>query len=135
MRIFLVPIFSIALIGASDDASQLDRSGAQTIVGKTARLSAPPLSSSVVSIDEAIAAVLGDDECRDRISLARSAIGQPDLRDRQQALPEKPLAIYAVDQRQNGCSVMVMMGNLGDIRHLPLPSEKPLRLIPADLGQ
>ena len=73
------------------------------------------------------------DECTDRITEAREDAGLPLLR-REPASPDKPLAIYAVDRRQDGCSAMVMMGNPDDIRPLPLPSETRASVIPARAG-
>ncbi|MEE4539133.1 MAG: hypothetical protein V2J51_11675 [Erythrobacter sp.] len=61
-------------------------------------------------------------ECRDRIERARAASGQPLLLNRGPATPDDPVLIYAVDRRQDGCSVMVVAGNPDDIRALP---EKP----------
>ncbi|MEO1730400.1 MAG: hypothetical protein AAFR64_06645 [Pseudomonadota bacterium] len=43
-----------------------------------------------------------------------------------------PLAIYAVDRRENGCGMMVMMGNPNDVRLLPDFSAEDHRLMPAD---
>lgn len=89
------------------------------------------------TIEEAVARV-GDEEapspaeCSDRISQARDETGQPPLLEREPASPEKPHAIYAVDRKQDGCSVMVMMGNREDIRPLPGPMEGPLQMIPAE---
>ncbi|MEM6908802.1 MAG: hypothetical protein AAF494_08985 [Pseudomonadota bacterium] len=48
------------------------------------------------------------------------------------AAPERPLAIYAVDRREDGCSVMVVMGNPDDVRPLPALEAEDHRLMPAD---
>ena len=53
---------------------------------------------------------------------------------REPASPEKPLAIYAVDRREDGCAVMVMMGNTDDVRPLPRISEGQALLLPAETG-
>ncbi len=58
--------------------------------------------------------------CRDRIHEARAANGQPELR-RETAQPDAPLFIAAVDQRIDGCNVMVMRNDTSDIRPLPKP--------------
>jgi len=63
------------------------------------------------------------EECRNRITHAREASGQTPLLEREPASPERPYAIYAVHREQDGCSVMVMMGDSDDIR--PLPSAAP----------
>jgi hypothetical protein len=71
-------------------------------------------------------------DCRDRIEYVRAANGQPPLLDREPASPDEAQAIYAVDRRQDGCSVMVMMGKPEEILPLPKPAEGPLlRYIPA----
>ncbi len=71
-------------------------------------------------------------ECRDRISKAREALGLPPQLNREPASPDKPHLIYAVDRRQDGCSVMVMKDNRDDIRQLPLPPRGPFLRIPAE---
>jgi hypothetical protein len=68
--------------------------------------------------------------CRDRITTAREELGQPRL-ERQPASPDKPLLIYAVDKRVGGCSVMVMHGNINDIRPIPEAEAPTGRLLPA----
>ncbi|QKG71552.1 hypothetical protein [Erythrobacter mangrovi] len=70
-------------------------------------------------------------DCHDRISKARQGEAKPEL-DRQPASADQPYLIAAVDQRVNGCSVMVMHHDKTDFRSLPLPSEGPLRLEPAN---
>jgi len=152
MRILIVPAFATALIGASDPpATSLDNPA----------YSDPPerwetLEDAVEAAREAGLVVpegvrLGDPEdfeCRDRIHDAREASGQHPLPElapqgpealpgtpllhRQPASPDKPQAIYAVDRRQDGCSVMVMMGDPDDIRPLPLPADRFARMIPAE---
>lgn len=64
----------------------------------------------------------GSRVCRDRIEQVREASGKPEL-DREPAKPSEPLLLAAVDQRINGCSVMVMRNDTSDIRPLPEPSD------------
>lgn len=66
--------------------------------------------------------------CRDRIHHVRDAAGKPEL-DRKPAEPDKPLLIYAVDHRIDGCGVLVPAADPGDIRQSPEPG--PAKLIPA----
>ncbi|MFN3820510.1 hypothetical protein [Blastomonas sp.] len=73
---------------------------------------------------------LSEQECRDRITLARDAAGQPPLLDRGPASPDDTFLIYAVDKKVDGCAVMVIKDNVDDIRPLPKPSTGPTRLIP-----
>ena len=56
----------------------------------------------------------------------REDLGLPGI-ERETASPDEPLFIAAVDKRIDGCSVMVMRGNLADIRPLPAP-DAPARL-------
>ena len=132
MRIVLAPVFAIALIGAGDRPSETD------VAATTTATQSANVGESVVILDEDAQRLSEEDnECRDRISHAREASGQSPLQlDRQPASPERPMAIYAVDRQQDGCSVMVMMGNPDDIRPLPLPVEGPmLQRIPANSDQ
>lgn len=76
--------------------------------------------------------VVDPENCTDTIVEAREATGQPPLLQREPASPDQPLAIYAVDRTQDGCSVVVMMGDREDIRPLPLPAETTNGLMPAE---
>ena len=80
-------------------------------------------------------------QCRDRLE----AVDEPErpttdpsfrfslpLFERKPDTASEPLAIYAVDRRENGCGVMVMMGNRDDIRPVPITNPKDYRLMPAD---
>lgn len=71
-----------------------------------------------------------DEQCRDRIRQVRSERGLPRL-ERRTADPESPLFIAAVDQRLEGCSVLVMRHDTSDIRPLPEVEDSPPRLQPA----
>jgi hypothetical protein len=77
---------------------------------------------------------MGRMKCRDSISPAIKQSGKLPMLEREPASPERPLAIYAVDRRENGCSVMVMMGNPADIRHVPEGPESPIAVIPPKAG-
>jgi len=56
--------------------------------------------------------------CRSRMETVRQERGLPKL-DRKDAAPSDPLLILAVDRRIDGCEVLVMRGNVNDIRPLP----------------
>ncbi|WP_454599336.1 hypothetical protein [Qipengyuania sp. SM2507] len=56
--------------------------------------------------------------CRDRIHKAREQMGQPEL-DREPATGDEAMAIWAVDRREDGCAVLVAMGDPEDIRPIP----------------
>lgn len=64
------------------------------------------------------------EQCRDRITETREAAGKPPLLDRGPASPDKPHRIYAVDKRIDGCAVMVMHGDVTDVRPLPEPPKR-----------
>jgi hypothetical protein len=69
----------------------------------------------------------GERVCRDRIQQVRDERGLPKL-DRQNPTPDDGLLIAAVDQRIDGCSVMVMRNDTSDIRPLPVTPPGPPRL-------
>ncbi|MEE4206769.1 MAG: hypothetical protein V2I39_10780 [Erythrobacter sp.] len=97
MRLIALPLAALALIGADEPPAG----------GTDAETSAPK------------AEALDRKTCRDRINHARAAAGQPRLLHRGPARPDDPVMIYAVDQRQDGCAVMVVKGDPADIRPLP----------------
>ncbi|MEL6529186.1 MAG: hypothetical protein AAGK01_03085 [Pseudomonadota bacterium] len=76
-----------------------------------------------------------DESCQDRITKARELFGQSPLLKRDPASPDKPHLIYAVDRRQDGCSVIVMKGAPDDIRPLPSPMTGAPLLLPADAAE
>ena len=121
MRTILVPLFGLALLGAGGETGAPDVKSAPE-PGTTAA-SDPILDP-------------GSEECRDRIRRARQATGQLPLFQREPASPENPLAIYAVDRTQDGCSVVVMMGDPDDIRPMPEVEQQPVfRGVPAQRGE
>lgn len=68
--------------------------------------------------------------CRDRIQGVRDERGLPRL-DHGTAPGDEALLIAAVDQRIDGCSVMVMRNNTSDIRPVPTEQGAPrVRRIP-----
>ncbi|MGB3711086.1 MAG: hypothetical protein WA985_05305 [Erythrobacter sp.] len=111
MRTILTPLFGLALLGASGDSDTRDAIPAPVPEAPT------PVEANPDSLSES---------CRDRISQAREASGQPPLLRREPASPENPLAIYAVDRTQDGCSVVVMMGEPEDIRPVPEVEQRPV---------
>ncbi|MXP42813.1 hypothetical protein GRI75_14295 [Altererythrobacter soli] len=70
------------------------------------------------------------ENCRGRIERVRQERGLPQLR-RDSASPEEPLLIAAVDKRIDGCAVLVMRHDAGDIRPLPPFQDGPARRMPA----
>jgi hypothetical protein len=72
------------------------------------------------------------EECRQRIQHVRDQTGKPTL-DRSPASPDKPMLMYAVDQKLDGCSVIVPVSDPSDLRQAPEP--RPPELIPALPGR
>ncbi|MEE4200625.1 hypothetical protein [Erythrobacter sp.] len=131
MRIILAPAIAFTLIGASGEVAKTPDQQGMAIAAQSVSLErSKAIDESVVVLPHARSA---DKElCNDRITQAREENGQPPLLDREPASPERPYAIYAVDREQDGCSVVVMMGDREDIRPLPLPPEKGGALLPAE---
>ena len=117
MRLIALPLAALALIGAAEAAPPVAVAGPEASIRELR-----PFSRS-------------DEQCRDRINLARDSAGKRPLLDREPASPDKPHRIYAVDKRIDGCAVMVMHGDVSDVRPLPARSEGVLRLMPAKTGQ
>lgn len=115
----------------SENAPLFERYQAQLEIRRV-----PPDTEQAERMRERARLILGQADCRDRIHVVREASGQLPLTRREPASPEEPLAIYAVHREQDGCSVLVMMGDPQDIRPLPSPQEGPLlQEIPAGQGQ
>ena len=142
MRVLLIPVMALACIAASEEAPV-----------ETPQLEFPSVSGNLAEAfkkmpkgkpaprfqanPQALQALLGP-KCRDRLERAQEE--QPTLQlqssplfQRKPDTPENPpLAIYAVDQRENGCGMMVMMGNPEDVRPVPVFNAEDHRLMPAD---
>ena len=72
------------------------------------------------------------EECRTRIQHVRDQTGKPKL-DRAPASPDRPLLIYAVDQKIDDCSVIVPISDPSDFKQAPEPG--PPQLLPAVPGR
>ncbi len=127
MHKMLVPVLGFSLIAASDAPRTAELPS--PIGGIAAQSASMPVPGPEAANDDLDTE---DENCSDRIRNARAAANLPPLIQREPASPDQPFAIYAVDRRQDGCSVMVMMGNPDDIRPLPLPGEGPVAQIPAE---
>ncbi|MEM6475615.1 MAG: hypothetical protein AAF687_05555 [Pseudomonadota bacterium] len=129
---FLTLVIAAPLLIAASDKAETPATEAPTPREQTEELPRQDLATTDLEAVE-IGNVLRDfHTCRDRISKVREEAGQTPLLNREPASPDKPLAIYAVDRRVDGCNVMVMKGDPSDIRPLPKPAEGPMRLMPAD---
>jgi len=144
MRAMLIPFVALAFMGAGEEA-------------KIETLNPEPklaVGHGFSAFDRILAAkgttvISGEDmearqrflreTCRDRIEQTKAEASQTPpgppsslpLFQRKPGTPETPLAIYAVDRREAGCGVMVMMGNLDDVRPVPLTNRDDYRLMPA----
>lgn len=68
--------------------------------------------------------------CSNTIERVREELDQPKLR-RENASPDKPLIIAAVDKRVDGCAVLQMHNNVNDLRPIPTLSEDRVGILPA----
>ena len=118
MQIIAFPLAALALVTTADAPSPAVRD---------------PQPQSHMS--ESPTFTRSDVQCRDVISRARQEAGKPPLLEREPASPDKPYHIYAVDRRQDGCAVMVVKGDPGDIRPLPARPEGPMMIIPLGAGR
>ena len=145
MRNFLIPVLAFGCIGASEKVEQVVPE-----LETPRQQSGLAPSEGISAMDQLLAAedtvIIGDGEaekrqeylrsiCRDRIAKAREDYGQPPLLKREPASPERPLAIYAVDRREEGCGVIVMMGDTTDIRPVPEQPKGSRIMWPAQPGQ
>lgn len=108
---------------------------AAVLASTAATASTPPMRADQPSYDAparpwtSVDQAEKDRVCRDRIQQIRDTNRLPPVQ-RETASPNEPLLMAAVDQRIDGCSVMVMRHDTSDIRPLPKIDNR-LRLIPA----
>lgn len=142
MRTLLIPLAALALIGAKDEAP-VDRplpelpATSDNLAEPYKKLLQGKPSPDFVANSDALRALVGPN-CRDRMERAQDeepSVTLPSfpLFQRAPDTPDNsPLAIYAVDRRENGCGVMVVMGNPEDVRPLPKLDADDHRLMPAE---
>lgn len=140
MRIVLVPMVAVALIGAGEPEFAAPGPAALDNPAYTTPPERWRTIEEALEEDNNLAQILErsqrDESCNDRVIQAREASGQSPFFSREPASPDKPFAIYALHRQQDGCSVMVMMGDPDDIRPLPKPQDGPLlQQIPARADQ
>ena len=138
----LVPVAAIALVGASDEAETETLRPAPPEMADDVRerfddlitgTSVKDFDGKTVTLNEILR---GD--CRDRLDYAQNdkdgvkTFEGPLFQRKPGTADDPPLAIYAVDRRENGCGVMVVMGDLEDVRPLPKLGAEDYRLMPAD---
>lgn len=142
MRALLVPILGFALIAANGEAEvETIRPDPPVMADEVREKLRDIAKGNTVNGFDGRQVPLSEilrDGCRDRLdyadddsSTARITTGPllrrgPDTSDRQ------PLAIYAVDRREAGCGVMVMMVSPEDVRPLPEISADDYRVMPAE---
>jgi hypothetical protein len=61
-------------------------------------------------------------DCRNRVTHARGEQESPE-RQGEAGSPHKPLFLYALHKQVDGCSVLVMHGNVNNMRPLPNPTD------------
>ena len=69
--------------------------------------------------------------CEEEIRQVRAEAGKPEI-EREPADKEAPLLIAAVDQKLNGCRMLVMKDDTSDVRPMPVRPEGPLVIEPAN---
>ncbi len=107
MRLLVVPIAAIAVMGASEEP--------------TPEITAP---TSPEHLDLLQDIANPNAECSDQIHGIQTQEAQVRIDPRRRFLePAEPrdneFLIWAVDRRENGCGVMVMMGDPDDVREVP----------------
>ena len=142
MRAVLIPVLAFGLIGASDGAeAPLQQPDQQALFeeyrGKLEALKRRDIAAEIAQ--GAVLQGLKPSNCNDRLERAQDKADEavvvtpgPLLRRGSNTPNNEPLAIYAVDRREGGCAVMVMMGEPEDVRPLPSLSAEDHRLMPAD---
>lgn len=142
MRAGLIPALAFALVGASDEAeAPVPQPDQQSLVEEYRdKLEALKRRDTAAEIAQgAVLQGLKPSNCNDRLERARDEAEEavvitpgPLLRRGPNTPDSAPLAIYAVDRREGGCAVMVMMSEPKDVRPLPSISADDHRLMPAD---
>lgn len=134
MRLFVIPLVAATLISANDAGAyppSLDNPAYSKPADKWKTLPEVEQPAAATAENDGSSSE-PDPSCSDVITTARAENGLRPLVKRAPASADEPHLIYAVDRREEGCSVMVMKGNPEDIRPLPGPAEgDPLQLIPA----
>lgn len=154
MRTLLVPIAAFALMGANEEAevsSAQPSNNTLVIEQLRERLEQHRLEREYekklgITRKSALVDLLRNPvtgsglRCQDQLERAQVEgdanpslveIPGPLLRRGPNTADKPPLAIYAVDQREGGCGVMVMMGDPTDVRPVPAMGADDHRLMPA----
>ena len=149
MRALLIPVLGFTVMAANDE-TQVEPSvpGNSPLVQEYQEARAvlknrEALAKLGKTVEGPVALRTARSVCRDRLERVQDAeegleTSTPDplanlrLFRRQPNTPETPLAIYAVDRRENGCGVMVMMGDINDVRPVPMTNPSDYRVMPAE---
>ncbi len=128
MRFLVLPILAFPLMAneAPPAVSSLDNPAYSDPAREWATIGDAQGQSAATREQASLMDQIRSQRCRDIISKAREDAGLAPLLKREPASPDKPLMVYAVDRREQDCSVMVMKGNPDDIRPLPAPTDGPL---------
>ncbi|MEL7519841.1 MAG: hypothetical protein AAFN48_12910 [Pseudomonadota bacterium] len=145
MRTVLVPLVALACMGTGGEAN------IETLNQEPRLVTGPGVTALDTILAQEGTNILSGDKLKARQDYLRSTcrdrLVQTDKDDgrvppgplallqrfeRKPATPQKPQAIYAVDRREDGCGVMVMMGNPSDVRPVPSIDADDHRLMPAE---
>lgn len=119
MRLIFVPLLACATLASAEEIAKTPPELALEPPKAGVPLAMPSYSAPAERWrDLRDALPPSPEECRDRIRQIREQNGQPELR-RETADDEEPLMLWAVDRREDGCSVMVVKDNPDDIRPIP----------------
>ncbi|MEL6488209.1 MAG: hypothetical protein AAFQ13_13840 [Pseudomonadota bacterium] len=141
MRSLLVPIVALALMGAHDEAVvEIPQTDEPALLAEyQEKLEALKKRNPAAEANEgSVTRMLERSACRDRLEQAEDGapsirfIDRPLFQGRPDTPENPPLAIYAVDRREDGCGMMVMMGNPDDVRPVPSLDADDHRLMPAE---
>ncbi|NTZ42113.1 hypothetical protein G7A66_03185 [Altererythrobacter sp. SALINAS58] len=121
----IIPCFLIASLAAAERPSS-----ANIASGRIAddRMFSRKDLTPVASPDPSIADEMETNDCRGQIHTIRQERELHSLEGESDA--KEPYAIKAIDQRIDGCSVMVMHHDINDVRPLPDVQANPVGLIP-----
>ena len=148
MRAVMMPVLAFALVGAADEApveapkpnEAQETDAAPLLKEYQDKLEALKKRNLAAEIAQgSVLKGLKPSNCLDRFERAENESEKlalitpgPLLRRGPNNPETPPLAIYAVDRREDNCAVMVMMGDPEEVRPLPKLGAEDHRLMPAD---
>ena len=126
MRMIILPVAALALISATDVDEKAvhvpDTNGTIALPFDNPSYVRTPAQVKLIERAQR-EATPSDEQCRNRITMARNKAANVDLPDREPASADKPYLISAVEKQIGGCAVLVMKGNAKDKSSLSAPAE------------